>query len=286
MILDVTVKLKVCASNHAWWKGKGYTLPSVGGRGGKNGAHEIEVKVGDLSEKSNVRVNCKCDNCGVLYTNRYSRNTDHCAKCIISLRMKGNIHGSLKRTMPIPSKEELQTLIDSGAGKVEIAKQYGATIIMVTGWIKHHSLDVMAYRGLVVDVPADFLNYYNTNNPSMRQIYEKYNVSRPCVVRWMKDLTIYKQFLHRRSALEKFEFQQWSNEVRQESEKTYRKFKHVLNPNNLPRKKYAEDGYHLDHKISLKEGFEQNISIETMSSLENLQMLTCKENRSKFTRSI
>lgn len=41
------------------------------------------------------------------------------------------------------------------------------------------------------------------------------------------------------------------------------------------------NGYHLDHKISIKHGFENNISPETIGDISNLQMLHYSENSAK-----
>lgn len=48
---------------------------------------------------------------------------------------------------------------------------------------------------------------------------------------------------------------------------------------------YSKEAYHLDHKISIVQGFQFGIPYEIVGSLENLQMLHYAENISKHSRS-
>ena len=62
------------------------------------------------------------------------------------------------------------------------------------------------------------------------------------------------------------------------TEQNYKKYKNIINPDNLPR---GNNDYHLDHKFSIVRGFEEGISPEIIASPENLEMLFCRENISK-----
>jgi len=79
------------------------------------------------------------------------------------------------------------------------------------------------------------------------------------------------------------DFDRYSKLVRTLSEKIFKKYHDTINPYNLIRS-YSD--YHLDHKISVFEGFMKNIPIFIIASKENLQMLPCKENLLKSKRSI
>jgi len=79
------------------------------------------------------------------------------------------------------------------------------------------------------------------------------------------------------------DFDRYSKLVRRLSEKNYKNYGDIINPYNLIRS-YGD--YHLDHKISVFEGFTKNIPIFIIASKENLQMLLCKENLLKSKRSI
>ncbi len=78
-------------------------------------------------------------------------------------------------------------------------------------------------------------------------------------------------------------FKEYANKIRRLSEKVYLKNKSMINPNNYQRTVCGvEGGYQLDHKISIKQGFEIGLSVEDMSALSNLQLLPWKINRTKW----
>ena len=85
-----------------------------------------------------------------------------------------------------------------------------------------------------------------------------------------------------RSDLAYTNYKTYRNRVTARTAYTYKIFKEEINPLNLPRGTSGTDGaYQLDHIISVRTGFEQNISIEEMSARENLQMLAWLDNIKK-----
>ena len=64
------------------------------------------------------------------------------------------------------------------------------------------------------------------------------------------------------------------------TEKTYKKFKQEINPNDLQRKS-GSGGYHLDHKYSVFQGFVDDIPSYIIACKYNLQILPGPENLSK-----
>lgn len=62
----------------------------------------------------------------------------------------------------------------------------------------------------------------------------------------------------------------------------YKKYKNLINPSNLP---IGHKLYHIDHRVSLINGFVHKIPIEIISSHHNLQMLYYIDNASKNYRS-
>jgi hypothetical protein len=77
-------------------------------------------------------------------------------------------------------------------------------------------------------------------------------------------------------------FKAYANRVRWLSEKEYLKHRDVINPDNLPRTLCGiDEGYQLDHKISIKKAFDLGMPEETVATIENLQLIPWKENRSK-----
>jgi len=78
------------------------------------------------------------------------------------------------------------------------------------------------------------------------------------------------------------EYKRYCNRVHKLSKKIYEQFKHEINPNNYPRGLAGEQGvYHLDHIVSIRYGFDNNLLPEEVARKQNLQMLPWKENISK-----
>lgn len=74
-------------------------------------------------------------------------------------------------------------------------------------------------------------------------------------------------------------YKKYAGLVHRLTKKTYEKYKEIINPNNYPRTVCGvEDGWQLDHIISIKEGFKNNMPAEELASLSNLRMLPWKEN--------
>lgn len=178
MILNQTIKIRLIPSNISYWISKGY-LGIV--------FDEIDVLIKDLQPKSNIYIECKCDECGITFKNRYSRRLDKCKSCILRERMKSNTYGKNNRKYEIPSKEELEALIKSGLGKVEISKKYDTTIIVVDGWLTYHRLNIKPYCGLYKEIPSDFKKSYKKNKLSIKEIKQRYNISYSTAKRWLKE---------------------------------------------------------------------------------------------------
>lgn len=87
---------------------------------------------------------------------------------------------------------------------------------------------------------------------------------------------------HHRWNPNKSEFKQYRRMVQSLTEKNYRAHRQVINPQGYPRTKCGiEGGYQLDHKTSVREGFEKKIPACELAHINNLQMLSWRENRRK-----
>lgn len=87
---------------------------------------------------------------------------------------------------------------------------------------------------------------------------------------------------HPRWKLNKNKLVEYSYKVRRITEENYREHKDLINPDNYPRTLCGVDGgYQLDHRISMKWAFEHGLNPKIAGSIENLQMLSWKENLSK-----
>ncbi len=84
--------------------------------------------------------------------------------------------------------------------------------------------------------------------------------------------------------LDNSDFLMYSRLVRNLTVQTYKKFKEYINPSDLKRGLFSgEDLYHVDHIVSIKAGYENNVPIHIIASEENLQMLLVETNCSKGT---
>lgn len=69
--------------------------------------------------------------------------------------------------------------------------------------------------------------------------------------------------------------------VKNLTRKNYIKYKQQINPQKLKRVTNGNEGYQLDHKYSIFEGFIDSIPIEIISHPSNLELITWKENIKK-----
>lgn len=80
-------------------------------------------------------------------------------------------------------------------------------------------------------------------------------------------------------------FVRYRNRVHYLTHITYKKFKHKINPKNLPRVTATvgklRGGYQVDHILSVKYGFLNNIPPEVLADVSNLQMLHWRANIKK-----
>jgi hypothetical protein len=63
---------------------------------------------------------------------------------------------------------------------------------------------------------------------------------------------------------------------------TYAKYKDVINSNGHPRTLCGVDGgYQLDHIVSVRECFDNKLSVEDCAKVENLQIIPWEDNLKK-----
>lgn len=77
-------------------------------------------------------------------------------------------------------------------------------------------------------------------------------------------------------------YQKYRMKVDYLTSRNYKKFKHIINPKNLPRVSAGvgkqRGGYQVDHIVSIKRGFLDNIPPEIIAHVDNLQMLNWRDN--------
>ena len=184
-------------------------------------------------------------------------------------------------------------LSDSSKTNKEISKILGCSIVTVSRWRKKYKIVVP--KGLKPGNNNKKRTKYKTNCkicneefetiPSTKQIY----CSRKCMhidpdyITKIKNADkSYMQTEEYRKTLMKddtLEYKRFRNRVTKLSEKIYNENKQILNPNNFIRTKCGVDnGYQLDHKLSVRKSFDEGMTPEEVSRLENLQLLPWKQN--------
>jgi len=76
----------------------------------------------------------------------------------------------------------------------------------------------------------------------------------------------------------KCEFDRYYADVRNLSDRNYKKHKSIINPCNFSR---GRTSYHLDHIFSIKDGFENSVPVNVISHYTNLQIMKYDENIAK-----
>lgn len=79
-------------------------------------------------------------------------------------------------------------------------------------------------------------------------------------------------------------FELYEQEVDRLTERSYKKFKAIINPNNLKRGR-TKGSHQLDHILSKVDGFKQQVPAEQLSHPANLRILPISQNISKSSRS-
>jgi hypothetical protein len=78
------------------------------------------------------------------------------------------------------------------------------------------------------------------------------------------------------------EYKRYRNRVKTLTEAAYRSNMQIINPHKHPRTLCGVDGgYQLDHIVGIRYGYDNMIPVEVIASVDNLQMLPWKENRTK-----
>lgn len=88
-----------------------------------------------------------------------------------------------------------------------------------------------------------------------------------------------EQYRQTKTKLDTPEYRKYRNRVATLTKITYNQYKDIINPEGHTRAiAGVAGGYHLDHVISCREGFESNMPPEQISDVSNLQMLPWRDN--------
>ena len=112
--------------------------------------------------------------------------------------------------------------------------------------------------------------------PSSTKMYCSLSCSTKSIDRSYMKTDLYKSKVSKDSTPA---YKKYAGLVHRLTKKTYEKYKHIINPNDYPRTLCGiDDGWQLDHIVTIKEGFEKQIPAEKIAALDNLRMLPWKQN--------
>jgi hypothetical protein len=179
----------------------------------------------------------------------------------------------------LPLKQDLVELYETHTLQ-EIAEVYQTTKTRVRKWFDALEIQKRPQGGgnnrKVIDsvTKEELLNLINSKKTN-KQIANllKCSVSNVCRLLNYYNLGRQNNTTH---------YKKYCNKVRRLTEKTYVKYQNIINPNNYPRTLCGvEGGYQIDHKLSVRFCYDNNISEEVCSSIDNLQMLEWSKNLNK-----
>lgn len=179
----------------------------------------------------------------------------------------------------LPLKEDLVELYEIHTLQ-EIAEIYQTTKTRVRKWFDVLEIQKRSQGGgnnrKIIDsvTKEELLNLINSKKTN-KQIANllKCSVSNVCKLLNYYNLSRQNNTTH---------YKKYCNKVRRLTEKNYVKYQNIINPNNHPRTLCGvEGGYQIDHKLSVRFCYDNNISEEVCSSVDNLQMLEWTKNLNK-----
>jgi hypothetical protein len=179
----------------------------------------------------------------------------------------------------LPIKKDLIDLYKSNTLQ-EIAEVYQTTKTRVRKWFDILEIEKKPQGGgnnrkvIGTITKEDLLNLIDSKKTN-QQIAIILNCSKSNVCRLLKyhNLSRQNNTTH---------YKKYCNKVRRLTEKNYVKYQNIINPSNYPRTLCGvEDGYQIDHKLSVRFCYDNNISEEVCSSVDNLQMLEWFKNLNK-----
>jgi hypothetical protein len=155
-------------------------------------------------------------------------------------------------------KKRIDTVKNNNKGmtKQQLKERYG--------WL--NKLSGKARKEKIKEITEPLKKFYETSSEEIKQnVYDK-----------RVDTRIKRGQIVPLS--EKSAFKQYEAIVRNETEKTYRKNVDIIDPE----RKRGND-FHLDHIISIQYGFMNNVDTDVISNVNNLRVISAKENMTKKT---
>ena len=226
---------------------------------------------------------CKC--CGEKYFTRADKISDYCS---YSCARNGKNNPMYGKTHTKKVKEKLSKCLKNTMKKIcnqynisniscldEVKRKKGQSILSfeyISNYIKKFNYELLDKDNL--NNKHTILKIKCPNNHIFNMSWESFRKGHRCS-------QCYYDSLCKKYGIDDYnEFMKYRNKVTSLTNKTYRKYKNIINPNNYKRGKGLND-YQLDHKFSILEGYKQHIDSEIISSLPNLELLSSHDNESK-----
>lgn len=179
----------------------------------------------------------------------------------------------------IPPKEDLIELYKNNTLQ-EIANFYGTTKTRVRKWFDTLEIKKRPQGGgnnrRVVDlITKDELIELIKSKKTNKHIAKILGCSVSNICRLLSSYGLKREY-------NMTDYRKYSNKVRRLTEKNYVKYFTTINLNNCPRTLCGVDGgYQVDHKLSVRFCYDNNISEEVCASVDNLQMIEWTQNLNK-----
>lgn len=256
MIKENEVYVKIGSWNHKHYKDLGYENVKKG--------NLVMVKVEDLTLSSHTKITAICEICGnekVLLYKTYNENKKrtgqyNCNKCCydvmkVSLKKKYGVE-NVSFIPEIKEKIKIKNIENSDDRFIKRTKtnleRYGVENTFQSEELMKDSI-----------IKARITNIKNGTWYSYNNEWQKYKIEVLCLTRKNKK----KLFL------------EWNGYDYYDNEYIKNNFNLIHSDPNYP---------NVDHKVSIRYGFDNNISIEEIANIDNLCITKKKLNASKYTR--
>lgn len=192
------------------------------------------------------------------------------------------------------TEQQKELLKDSTKTNLEISKQLNCGIATVSRWRKNLGINIpkgfkkgktkpwqLKQKEICCPTCSKLFNVAISSNQKFcsrvcLHLNEEYKTKLKSVDRSYMQTEKYKKTLLKDDTPA---YRRYRNKVTKLTEKTYIMHKEKINPNNHTRSVAGMEGaYHLDHIISCRFGFDNNIAPEVISDVNNLQMLPWRDN--------
>ena len=194
------------------------------------------------------------------------------------------------------TQEQYSILIDKTKTAVEIQLVLGCGIATISRWRKKLGaqppkgskpnkpkpwqvtkikMSCKVCKKLVDVVPCNFNTFKYCSKKCKFQCEDYINTLRSMDKSYMQT----DQYRQSKRKPDTPEYRKYRNRVATLTKRTYNQYKDTINPEEYTRSiAGVVGGYHLDHIVSCREGFESSMTPEQISDVSNLQMLPWRDN--------